>query len=136
MKTTSTITAPATTDSLSGVLRRYKNKNTGTWFFGFITAKWDASGLRSIWTTDESLALADNGEVAAMLALGTGKGVSTTMVNVSGGSGSGFTVWDSILEQVVGGDHTSAVMCKRGLTRKGGVMDVVREDGATVEERQ
>jgi hypothetical protein len=136
MKVITSITAPASADLLNGALRRYKNKNTGAWFFGFIAAKWDPSGLRSVWTNDEAKALADHGEVASMLALGTGQSVSTAMLNESGGSGSGATVWDAILDQVAGGDHASGVLCKRGQTRKGGFVAVVRGDGATVEEQQ
>lgn len=139
MKPITQIKAPAVADKLNVALRRYRNVNwtptsgAGKWLFGALPDNWSPDGLEWVWTDDERQALADNGEVAAMLGLGSGEAVSASMVSPRGTSGAAATRWDSILEQVEGGTHASQLMCRRSHKRKGGKFDAIRSDGARLE---
>jgi hypothetical protein len=134
-----TIKSAARIDELKGSLRRYLNKNwrsdvkngAGKWFFGFVTDRLSGSGMNSIWTENEELALADNGELGALLGLGTGQHVTSIMVS-SNTRGLAATLWDSILTEVPGGNHPSAWLCKKGNHEKGGKLPIIRNDGARV----
>lgn len=105
----------------------------GKWLFGALPDNCSGDGLQWVWTDDERQALADCGEVAAMLGLGSGKPVSASMVSPRGTFGASVTLWDSVLEQVPGGTHASGVLCRRSQKRKGGKFDVIRNDGARLE---
>jgi len=134
-----TIEAPVITDPLNGAMRRYRNRNwtlgggAGKWLFGVLPDRYSGDGLQWVWTEDENAALADNGEVADMLGLGSGKAASASMVSASGTSGAAATVWDAILIQVPGGTHASSLICRRSHKRPGGKFDAIRKDGARLE---
>lgn len=133
-----TVKSAARPDALRGELRRYLNKNwkpdcpqgAGKWLFGATKDRLMPDGFNWIWTEDESLALADQGDLAAMLGLGSGD-----FTSFSHGGGAALTKWDSILTQVPGGALAAGFLCRKSNKRKGGVYSVVRSDGASVELR-
>jgi len=85
-----------------------------------------------LWTDDETLAVTDNGEIAAMLGLGESGMVGHSHIGAGGYQSCGATDFDSIL-QPIPSDATpvSSAAVRFGNTRKGGVKDAHRdEDGA------
>ena len=126
---TTTLSSAISPDFLNSELRCYRNKNTGTWLFGFVTDKKSPRGLRALWTQDEALALADCGEVAKMLGLGSDAMVAASMSTSAGVQGAALTRWDSILDQRLGGGESVACLCKRGATAVGGKQLFLRNDG-------
>ena len=111
--------------------RAWQQPGAGKWVFGWKT---DRMGFGLVYTNDEALALTDDGSLAAMLGLSSGKPVSERSATATGMRITGFTDWDRMIEAL----PSSAPVCpdsrtKRSLVRKEGWYDMIRAgDGAVL----